>query len=76
MIKIDVVDGNFYLPEIDLWLDPDKKKPFAFISHAHMDHVKNHSKVICTKATHKFLRILHINTALSWLTSIIRSMGI
>ncbi len=40
-----------YLPEGDLWLDPADRKPFAFVSHAHADHVAPHAESLCSQTT-------------------------
>jgi DNA ligase-1 len=48
-------DRGIYLPDIDLWLDPQKRKETAFISHAHSDHIGNHDEVILTKSTAEFM---------------------
>jgi len=42
---------NLYFSEIDLHLDGHYPQPFAFISHAHADHVSRHEKIICSKPT-------------------------
>ena len=57
MIKLDIINGDFYLPEINLWLDSQQKRDFSFVSHAHMDHVKNHKVAICSMPTRHFLKV-------------------
>ena len=53
---IDVVfDQGVYLPETDLWLDPHGKKPVAFVSHAHADHVAPHEVSICSTVTRRLI---------------------
>ena len=44
-------DGGLYLPEIDLWLDPPRAKPRAFVSHAHGDHFARHAALLCSTVT-------------------------
>jgi DNA ligase-1 len=44
------------LPEKDLWLDPWDAKRFAFISHAHSDHIAPHEEIIISEPT---ARLLH-----------------
>jgi DNA ligase-1 len=39
-----------------LWLDPWESKPFAFVSHAHSDHIGNHSETILSAPTAKLMR--------------------
>ncbi len=55
MIDVQFHRG-LYLPEADLWLDPRDSKPWAFISHAHADHVARHEKTLCTDLTAALLR--------------------
>jgi len=51
-------DGDLYLPELDLWLDPSRRRPVAFISHAHSDHARaRHGSILCTPATAALLRL-------------------
>ncbi|HWN24721.1 MAG TPA: hypothetical protein VNN16_06400, partial [Candidatus Sulfotelmatobacter sp.] len=38
-------DRGVYLPEQDLWLDPRDAKRFAFVSHAHSDHIALHDEI-------------------------------
>ena len=37
---------GIYLPELDLWLDPQVPRPMAAVSHAHSDHIQNHAHVV------------------------------
>jgi DNA ligase-1 len=39
------------LPTHGLWLDPHDGKPFAFVSHAHSDHLGSHAEVILSRGT-------------------------
>jgi DNA ligase 1 len=39
------------LPSYGLWLDPHDGKPFAFVSHAHSDHLGDHAEVILSRGT-------------------------
>ena len=43
------------LPEADLWLDPWEGREFAFVSHAHADHVAPHTTMLCSTVTAAFL---------------------
>jgi len=45
-----------YLPEADLWLDANRSKPRAFVSHAHFDHFARHKKVICSVPNAKLMK--------------------
>ncbi len=39
------------MPELDLWLDPQDAKPWAFVSHAHADHFARHDSALCSDVT-------------------------
>ena len=56
LIPIEVRDGGIYLPEADFWLDPSRKKPSAFVSHAHGDHFAPHEETVCSRATGALVR--------------------
>src|SRR6266516_5567393 len=54
---IDVrFERGVYLPRQDLWLDPWDAKRFAFVSHAHMDHIALHHEVIVSERTARLMR--------------------
>src|SRR5438445_4493534 len=55
MIEVHYERG-VYLPEQDLWLDPWDAKPFAFVSHAHSDHIAPHEKIILSERTSRLLQ--------------------
>lgn len=55
MIEVQYQRG-LYLPEPDLWLDPQRVKPRAFVSHAHADHFARHESVLCSEVTGSLLR--------------------
>jgi len=42
---------GIYLPEIDLWLDPQHPRGTAVVSHAHSDHIQTHAVTLATPAT-------------------------
>jgi DNA ligase-1 len=49
---IDVrYERGVYLPHQDFWLDPWDAKRFAFVSHAHSDHIAPHEEVIVSERT-------------------------
>jgi DNA ligase-1 len=49
---IDVrYERGIYLPQQDLWLDPWEAKRFAFVSHAHSDHIAPHEEIILSERT-------------------------
>lgn len=55
MIEVRYQRG-LYLPEADLWLDPQSSKARAFVSHAHADHVARHESILCSDVTASLLR--------------------
>jgi Cft2 family RNA processing exonuclease len=54
MIPVRYLRG-LELPTLDLWLDPSNRKPFAFVSHAHSDHIGNHGEIIASAGTARFM---------------------
>ena len=54
MIEIHY-DRGIYLRQPDLWLDPWDTKRFAFISHAHSDHIAPHEEIIVSERTARLL---------------------
>ena len=49
---IDVrYERGVFLPAQNLWLDPWDAKAFAFVSHAHSDHIAPHREVIVSERT-------------------------
>ena len=48
--------GRLYLPAYDLWLDPWEAKRFAFVSHAHSDHIAPHEEVILSERTARLMQ--------------------
>src|SRR6187455_3652030 len=55
LIKVTYNKG-IHLPEADLWLDPHFGARQAFISHAHSDHVAEHSLTFCSGLTCDLMR--------------------
>jgi len=47
--------GGVHLPSIDLWLDPHGRREWAFISHAHSDHIAAHDTVMLSEGTFRFV---------------------
>ena len=44
------------LPAHGLWLDPHRARPFAFVSHAHSDHIARHAEVVTSPGTARLMR--------------------
>ncbi len=49
-------ERGVYLPDLDLWLDPWDAKRFAFVSHAHSDHIAPHEEVIVSERTARLMQ--------------------
>ena len=55
MIEVRYERG-VYLPHQDLWLDPWDAKRFAFVSHAHGDHIAPHQEIIVSQRTARLMQ--------------------
>ena len=54
---IDVLyRGAVHLPKLDLWLDPPVPRGFAFVSHAHSDHIGKHRETVVSAGTSRLMR--------------------
>jgi len=49
-------ERGLYLPAQDLWLDPWDAKRFAFVSHAHNDHIAPHDEIIVSELTARLMQ--------------------
>ena len=49
-------DRGLELSEHGLWLDPADARPFAFVSHAHSDHIAAHAEVIASAGTARLMQ--------------------
>ena len=54
MIEVRYERG-VYLPTQDLWLDPWDPQRFAFVSHAHSDHIAPHGEIILSEKTARLM---------------------
>ena len=50
-------DRGVYLPQHDFWLDPRDAKRFAFVSHAHSDHIAPHKEVVVSERTAHLMQV-------------------
>ena len=55
MIEVRYERG-VYLPHQDLWLDPWDAKRFAFVSHAHSDHIAPHEEIVVSERTARLMQ--------------------
>ncbi|PYK46730.1 MAG: hypothetical protein DME46_01185 [Verrucomicrobia bacterium] len=54
---IDVrYERGVFLPQQNLWLDPWEAKDFAFVSHAHSDHIAPHREMIVSERTARLMQ--------------------
>src|SRR5947208_14744962 len=49
-------ERGVYLPNEQIWLDPWDAKPFAFVSHAHSDHIAPHQEIIVSERTARLMQ--------------------
>src|SRR5438067_7832235 len=49
-------ERGVFLPQQNLWLDPWEAKPFAFVSHAHSDHIAPHDEIIVSEGTARLMQ--------------------
>jgi DNA ligase 1 len=49
-------ERGVYLPAQNLWLDPWDVKRFAFVSHAHSDHIAPHDEIILSERTARLMQ--------------------
>jgi DNA ligase-1 len=49
-------ERGVFLPQQDFWLDPWDAKRFAFVSHAHSDHIAPHQEVVVSERTACLMR--------------------
>jgi DNA ligase 1 len=55
VISVQYARGVF-LPNEKIWLDPWDAKPFAFVSHAHSDHIAPHDEIIVSERTSRLMQ--------------------
>src|SRR5262245_15667548 len=56
MIAVQYERG-VYLPNENIWLDPSNARPFAFVSHAHSDHIAPHDEIIVSERTARLMQV-------------------
>jgi DNA ligase 1 len=49
-------ERGVFLPQQNLWLDPWEAKDFAFVSHAHSDHIAPHRQIIVSEGTARLMQ--------------------
>ena len=53
---IEPKDRGLYLPQVDLWMDPQRPQKRAFVSHAHFDHLAPHEQILASPPTARLLK--------------------
>ena len=53
---IEPRDRGIYLPQVDLWMDPQRPKKRALVSHAHFDHLAPHDEILASPPTARLLK--------------------
>jgi len=48
--------GGVQVPSIDLWMDPRGPREWAFVSHAHSDHIGKHRETVLSAGTSRLMR--------------------
>ncbi|MBL9214926.1 MAG: hypothetical protein JNG83_05575 [Opitutaceae bacterium] len=48
---------GIHLPQVGWWLDAQRARPRAFVSHAHSDHVAPHREILATRETASLMRL-------------------
>ena len=48
--------GGVHALSLDLWLDPAVPRGFAFVSHAHSDHIGKHGETVLSAGTSRLMR--------------------
>ncbi|MEY3479496.1 MAG: hypothetical protein RIQ71_271 [Verrucomicrobiota bacterium] len=49
-------ERGVHVPSLDLWLDPQSSRGFAFVSHAHSDHTGKHAETVLSVGTSHLMR--------------------
>ena len=53
---IEARERGIYLPQVDLWMDPQRPQKRALVSHAHFDHLAPHGEILASPPTARLLR--------------------
>ena len=53
---IESKDRGIYLPQVDLWMDPQRPQKRALVSHAHFDHLAPHGEILASPPTARLLK--------------------
>jgi len=53
---IEPKERGVYLPQVDLWMDPQRPQKRALVSHAHFDHLAAHQEILASPPTARLLK--------------------
>jgi DNA ligase-1 len=53
---VEAKDRGIYLPQVDLWMDPQRPQKRALVSHAHYDHLAAHGEILASPPTARLLK--------------------
>ena len=53
---IEPKERGLFLPQVNLWMDPQRPKKRAFVSHAHFDHLAPHEEILASPPTARLLK--------------------
>jgi len=53
---IEPKERGVYLPQVDLWMDPQRPQKRALVSHAHFDHLAAHEEILASPPTARLLK--------------------
>ena len=55
--EVEARERGIYLPQVDLWMDPQRPQKRAVVTHAHYDHLAGHDEILASPATARLLRV-------------------
>ena len=55
--EVEARERGIYLPQVDLWMDPQRPQKRAVVTHAHYDHLAGHEEILASPATARLLRV-------------------
>ena len=53
---IEPKDRGLFLPQVNLWMDPQRPQKRALVSHAHFDHLAPHEEILASPPTARLLK--------------------
>jgi DNA ligase-1 len=53
---IEPKSRGIYLPQVDLWMDPQRPQKRALVTHAHFDHLAPHGEILASPPTARLLK--------------------